>query len=171
MAPLSFDASTFEIWGALLNGASAGPLSGRRDCELAALKQVIAQHGVTTLWLTAALFHQMVDEDVAADCRRAPAAGGRRCAVGRRMCGVRWRRRTAAADQWLWPDRGDDVQCLLRGDRSGRGGGSASRSGVRSANTRVYVLDGGLEPVPVGVAGELYIAGAGWRAAISGAPG
>src|SRR5262249_44395579 len=61
LAPLGFDASTFEIWGALLNGARLvvypdGPL------DLVKLKHTIAGNGVSVLWLTAALFHQVVDE-------------------------------------------------------------------------------------------------------------
>src|SRR5260370_130612 len=62
-APLLFDASTFEIWGSLLNGARLivmpPGLPSLRD-----LGEMIASHGVTKLWLTAGLFHQMVDSQL-----------------------------------------------------------------------------------------------------------
>src|SRR5882724_13716476 len=60
LAPTSFDAATFEIWGALLNGgrlaiAPPGVLSPDE------IGRLLARHGVTTLWLTAGLFHQLVE--------------------------------------------------------------------------------------------------------------
>ena len=60
-APATFDAATLEIWGPLLSGgrlvlAPSGPLS-LRD-----LSQTVRDYGVSTLWLTAGLFHLLVDE-------------------------------------------------------------------------------------------------------------
>jgi amino acid adenylation domain-containing protein len=64
-APLSFDASTFEIWGALANGgclvlAPPGPPA------LDLLEETIRRYGVTTAWLTAGLFHLVVDHRIGA---------------------------------------------------------------------------------------------------------
>ncbi|MEA2666112.1 MAG: hypothetical protein QOI11_3056, partial [Candidatus Eremiobacteraeota bacterium] len=56
---LSFDASTFEIWGALLNGAR---LAVYEDTifDPNAVARLLEREGVTILWLTAALFHLAV---------------------------------------------------------------------------------------------------------------
>ncbi|HKV11511.1 MAG TPA: amino acid adenylation domain-containing protein, partial [Thermoanaerobaculia bacterium] len=60
LAPASFDAATFEIWGALLNGARLALFPGRAG-TLEEIAGAIARHRVTTLWLTAGLFHPMVE--------------------------------------------------------------------------------------------------------------
>jgi amino acid adenylation domain-containing protein len=61
-APLSFDASTLEIWGPLLNGGKLViPAGGTGLDEIAS---AVRDKGVTTLWLTAGLFQVMVEEHV-----------------------------------------------------------------------------------------------------------
>ena len=65
LSPLAFDASTFEIWGPLLNGgrlAIMPPGPPTPD----GLGTAVRRHGVTTLWLTAGLFHLVVDQRVEA---------------------------------------------------------------------------------------------------------
>lgn len=61
LAPLAFDASTFEIWGALLNGARLGVVPGAQP-SLDDIVAAIAGYGATTAWFTAGLFHLLVDE-------------------------------------------------------------------------------------------------------------
>ena len=60
LAPLSFDASTFELWGALLNGGQLAIVPAPH-ASLDDIAEAIRVNGVTTLWLTAGLFHLMVE--------------------------------------------------------------------------------------------------------------
>ncbi|NBD14538.1 non-ribosomal peptide synthetase, partial [Corallococcus silvisoli] len=57
-APIAFDASTLELWGALLHGAKL-VLAPPRTLSLEELAAQLRHHRVTVLWLTAALFEQM----------------------------------------------------------------------------------------------------------------
>ena len=60
-APISFDASTFEIWGALLNGGRLVVMPPQAS-SLGDLGRAIREQGVTTVWLTAGLFHLIVED-------------------------------------------------------------------------------------------------------------
>ncbi|GCE29321.1 hypothetical protein KDA_48050 [Dictyobacter alpinus] len=60
MAPLAFGASTLEIWPALLNGAQL-VICPVFQPSLDELHTILRDYNVSTIWLTAGLFHQMAD--------------------------------------------------------------------------------------------------------------
>src|SRR5437763_10330748 len=64
LAPVTFDAATFEIWGALLNGAKLALYPAGRLVDLPWLKKLIQETGISILWLTSGLFNRIVDEDL-----------------------------------------------------------------------------------------------------------
>ena len=159
LAPVSFDAATFEIWGALTSGATlalapAGPL------DVADLREFLVTRRVTALWLTAGLFDEMVQADpgMFAGLRYLLAGGdvlpARSCrAVLDQAPGVRLINGYGPTENTTFttthPIRAEDLD--------GRG----VPIGAPIADTRALVLDRWLGPAPAGVAGELYAAGAG----------
>ncbi|WP_213947641.1 polyketide synthase [Luteibacter sp. dw_328] len=61
-APLGFDASTFEIFGPLLNGGTC-VVYGERVPTGCGIARTVERHGAEVAWLTAALFNAIVDDD------------------------------------------------------------------------------------------------------------
>jgi tyrocidine synthetase III len=61
---LEFDASTFEIWGALLNGLSLYLAPKETILTPEKLKETLHHNRITTMWMTSPLFNQMVDADI-----------------------------------------------------------------------------------------------------------
>lgn len=60
---LSFDAATFEIWGTLLNGGELHLAGSDVILDARALKQTIKDQSINTMFLTTALFNQLVNLD------------------------------------------------------------------------------------------------------------
>jgi len=158
MAPLAFDASTFEIWGALLHGARCVVYTDR-NFALDRFGAVLSAN-VDTLWLTSALFNVVINED--------------------------WRllrkiRQLIVGGDTLSVDHVAKALEVLPGVRLVNGYGPTEATtfaacheiralepgmdrvpiGRPIANTELYILDGNLRPVPVGVTGELCIGGVG----------
>ncbi len=59
-----FDASTFEIWGALLNGGRLFVVSKDELMNLTLLKQQMQAWDINTLWLSAALCNHWIEENI-----------------------------------------------------------------------------------------------------------
>jgi len=156
---ISFDASTFEIWGSLLNGARLVMLPAGAP-SLKELGDAIKRHKVTTLWLTAGLFHLMVDNHL--DALR----GLRQLLAGGDVLSVPHVQRVfkelpnCRLINGYGPTENTTFTCCYPLNDLSKVNGSVP-IGFPISNTSVYVLDCHSNPVPVGVPGELHIGGDG----------
>jgi aspartate racemase len=160
LATISFDASTLEIWGSLLHGAKlmvAPP--GLPDFP--ELEQLIKHHRVTTLWLTATLFNQVVEQrPQVLETVDEVLTGGEALSV----------RHIRLAQQALpdvrlingyGPTENTTFTACYPIPPSLPADLESIPIGRPISNTQVYVLDAQQQPVPIGVPGELYIGGDG----------
>ncbi|HYX25073.1 MAG TPA: amino acid adenylation domain-containing protein, partial [Thermoanaerobaculia bacterium] len=167
-APVSFDASTLEIWGALLNGSRLA-LMPAHALSLEELGRALAHYGVTTLWLTAGLFHQFVEHHVELlrPVRQLLAGGDALSAphvrrVLRELPGTR-------LINGYGPTENTTFTCChpMQGPVPV---GSSVPLGRAINNTSVHLLDAHGQPVPIGVAGELCTGGDGLARGYLGRP-
>nr|WCB70648.1 NRPS modules 1-3 [Corallococcus coralloides] len=158
LAPLSFDAATFELWGAWVHGGRVALYPPERP-TLDVLQRVLRDEGVTTLWLTAGLFHMLVEERPAALASvRQLVAGGDALSLASVRTVLEALPGTRLVNGY-GPTEGTTFSCCH--DVDARTLGRSVPIGRPIANTRAYVLDAWLAPVPVGVVGELYVGGDG----------
>lgn len=164
----AFDATTLELWGPLANGGTVAVLAEQPSPD--AVVEAVTQHGVTTMWLTAGLFHELVD--------RRPECFG-------------WVRHVLAGGDVLSPSHvARALAALPPGGKLSNGYGPTEtttfalthdlRPGDRVGATVPLgrpiqatvceVVDAAGQPAPVGVPGELWIGGDGVSRGYRGDP-
>ncbi|MBV8846377.1 MAG: amino acid adenylation domain-containing protein [Bryobacterales bacterium] len=161
MSPLSFDASTLEIWGALLHGARLVLFPGTVP-TVEELGAVLSQEGVTTLWLTSSLFNMVIDmaPGILTSVRQL-LVGGEALSVPHVQRALQLLPDTQMINGY-GPTESTTFTTCYRIPRDLDAQPVASIPlGRPIANTRVYVLDQQRQLAPVGVPGELYIGGDG----------
>jgi aspartate racemase len=157
---ITFDLSTFEIWAPLLHGGRLvlfpGTIPLARD-----LGKVIKKHQVTMTWLTSTLFNAVIDDapQALAPLRRILVGGEALsvphvCRANRVLPGVE-------IINGYGPTEATTFATTYRIPKEAHPGVGSIPIGKPITNTQVYVLDPHMQPVPIGVPGELCIGGPG----------
>ncbi len=158
---IAFDASTLEIWGALLNGAQLAVIPYHTVIDREALPAALKKHRVTDAWFTVALFNQLAGEDPAVfGGLKNLLIGGD--ALNPTLVGAVMASATPPAQIWngYGPTENTTFTTLhritLEDCRK-----EAIPIGRPIAGTTCYVLDEQRRLLPPGVPGELYTSGLG----------
>ena len=168
LAPVAFDASTFEIYGALLRGGRLA-IAPPGSASAADVARLLRRFAVTVVWLTAGLFHLIVDAEPDALAQVEQVLAG-----GDVLSPTHVRRLLAAGCgrvvNGYGPTETTTFACC-HGLMPGEPVGDRVPIGRPIANTRVYVLDEAMRPVPVGAPGDLHVGGDGVARGYARRPG
>jgi amino acid adenylation domain-containing protein/non-ribosomal peptide synthase protein (TIGR01720 family) len=167
-SPHAFDAATYEMWVPLLSGGQVVVAAGELDARM--LEREVTEHGASATFFTSALFNVFAEESP--DC----FAGMSEVWVGGEAVSLPAIERVLKHNPGIAVFNGyGPTECTTfaagaRIDLATVDAGVAPIGGPLD-NTRFYVLDRYLRPLPVGIPGELYIAGAGLARGYWGRPG
>ncbi|MGK5545509.1 amino acid adenylation domain-containing protein [Streptomyces sp. URMC 127] len=168
-SPHAFDASTYELWVPLLSGGQV-VVAPPGELDTGALARLVSGGGITALWLTAGLFQVMAEEFPGS------FAGVRQVWTGGDVVPATAVRRVLdhCPRTVVVNGYGPTETTTFAARHAVRARDRVGRSvpiGRALDGMRLYVLDGALRPLPAGVTGELYIAGAGVARGYFGRPG
>ncbi|NJR49193.1 MAG: amino acid adenylation domain-containing protein [Leptolyngbyaceae cyanobacterium CSU_1_3] len=156
----SFDAATFEIWGALVNGARLVIVSQDIALTPRTFANFLQAQNITTLFLTTALFNQVA--------REVPSAfhSLRQVLFGGEAVDPKWvrevlRHKPPARLLHVYGPTESTTFATWHLIETVPEDATTLPIGRPLSNTECYVLDSHLQPVAAGVAGELYIGGVG----------
>ncbi|KAF9394391.1 hypothetical protein CPC16_011446, partial [Podila verticillata] len=158
-SPPASDASMYELWQPLLTGGQV-MIAPSEALDVSALQDVIQRYQVSALRLTAELFQRMTEGD--------PSCLGKVRQVlleGKALCADAVQQVLGACPEMdLIHGNGPTeitafVTCYAM--QTANSEPVAKLTSPPLDNVQAYVLDAGLRPVPVGVPGELYLAGDG----------
>ncbi|WP_369147661.1 amino acid adenylation domain-containing protein [Streptomyces sp. R44] len=168
-APHAFDASSYEVWVALLSGATV-VVAPTGPVDAGVLRSLLVDHAVSHVHVTAGLFRVIAEQDP--QC----FAGVREVLTGGDVVPLGAVHRVLEANagvvvRHLYGPTEVTLCATQHEVGSPEALGEVLPIGGPLDGTRVYVLDECLAPVPVGVAGELYVAGAGLARGYLNRPG
>ncbi|MEM9594614.1 MAG: amino acid adenylation domain-containing protein, partial [Acidobacteriota bacterium] len=156
---VSFDAASFEIWGALLHGAELVGVAADDLASASALRRRFDEGGVTVAFLTTALMQQFAREDPGVyRGLRGVFFGGERCdpdAVGRALTG---------GPRGLFHAYGpteDSTYATVARVEAVPDDASSVPVGTPITATDLWIVDRWGRPLPTGAVGELWIGGGG----------
>ncbi|MFN6567974.1 non-ribosomal peptide synthase/polyketide synthase [Dendronalium sp. ChiSLP03b] len=156
----AFDAATFEIWGALLNGARLVGVSKDLALSPAYFADFMRSQNISVLFLTTALFNQIAQE--------VPSVFSslRYLLFGGEAVDPKWVKEVLnnGAPQQLLHVYGPTENTTFSSwylVQDVPKGATTIPIGQPISNTQIYLLDSQLQPVGVGIPGEIYIGGDG----------